>query len=68
MVKGEIRVKDLPSNPGQAHLYCSTCNESWSASAGDYFMIPLETVMRCQTCGLSLKLTTTVTREEEVSW
>lgn len=62
-----IRVKDLPVNPHGAHLWCPRCCESWSATAGDYFLIPLETVMRCQTCGVALRLTRTVSHEEEVS-
>ncbi len=63
-----VRVKDLPQSTlgTGVHLYCPTCHEHYSATAGDYFMLPLEQVMRCGNDNTRLQLTRTVSREVEV--
>ena len=63
-----IRIKDLPhSTSGTGvHLSCPTCGYQFSATAGDYFMLPPNTIMRCQLDSTLLQLTRTVRREVRV--
>jgi len=32
-------------------LYCDSCGGEWSATPGDYFMLPADYVFKCNTCG-----------------
>lgn len=60
-----IRVRDLPQSPAHGVcLYCPECGDQWSATAGDYFMAPLETVMRCGNDKTRLQLVRVSTRIE----
>lgn len=63
-----IRVKDLPDSTLHTgvHLSCPMCGDTWSATAGDYFWLPLETIMRCQNDNTPLRLTRTVSQEESI--
>ncbi len=62
-MNGTVRVKDLPQSAGVWHLWCPTCGEHYSATAGDYFLLPLETIMRCGNDHTRLQLTRTVSKE-----
>lgn len=50
-----ITVGDLPEKPGpHTLLLCRKCGNEYSATRGDYFILPKSRVMRC--CGRNLVL------------
>jgi hypothetical protein len=52
-----VKVKDLQNqsdNRNPPVLYCASCGSTWSAHAGDYFMLPAEHVFKC--CRRNMKL------------
>lgn len=60
-----ITIKDLPASTERTgvHLSCPTCGDCFSATRGDYFMLPPDTVMRCPNDQTKLRLTRTVSKE-----
>ena len=55
-----IYLRDLPSaaspSPPGPSLYCPSCQEQYSACAGDYFWMPATKPFRCQACRRPLVL------------
>lgn len=51
-----ITVQQLPESPDYGvSLYCAECQESYSATRGDYFWMPLDQPFTCE-CGELLVL------------
>lgn len=52
-----LTVRDLPVLPlPGVRLYCSECDNSWSAAQGDYFFESTDSILRCETCAQPLRL------------
>jgi hypothetical protein len=66
-----VTVADLPTSTtgtgsgAGLSLYCRGCREHFSATRGDYFATPRETVLTC--CGRPMVLARRVTMVEEVT-
>lgn len=45
-----MTVSQLPTLPPRAVLLCTVCDQAFSATPGDYFLLHPDTIMECPTC------------------